>query len=125
MKIYVASGLKNKELVSSTIAFLSYFGHKVTCDWTQFDEEKIQSCAEYRQWAIDSELKGIEDCDLFLMILPAGRGSHIELGYATAKQKQIIILGEKIEGVMFYNDNRVTRCYSMKMVLEAINKFES
>lgn len=34
---------------------------------------------------------GIEDSDIVIIILPAGRGTHIEMGYAMALGKRIVL----------------------------------
>ncbi len=43
------------------------------------------------------ELNGIDESDIVIIVLPAGRGTHIELGYALAKGKKIILYSSNEE----------------------------
>ena len=50
-------------------------------------EETVEDLIEYSKL----EKKGIIDSDVVIILLPAGRGSHIELGMAIALNKKIIL----------------------------------
>lgn len=43
------------------------------------------------------ESKGIEDSDVVIILLPAGRGAHIELGMALALKKKVFLCGDEEE----------------------------
>lgn len=77
MKIYVASTLSNSETVKYAIDRLQNDGHTITYDWTSHGiihnkEDRIQAAV--------GEYRGVVDCDILLVIMPGGRGTHFEFG---------------------------------------------
>lgn len=108
MKLYLASSIRNMDMVKEVGALLESFGHKITCDWCAFSADTIAFSQQYRQFCIDDMFRGIDEADALVLIFPIGRGAHIEIGYAVAKEKRIIILSNKVEDeVLFYNDSRI------------------
>ena len=51
------------------------------------NDETIEDLIEYSK----SEQKGIIEADVVIILLPAGRGTHIELGMALALNKKIFL----------------------------------
>lgn len=89
MKFYIGSGFKNCELVNYYSKALEENGWLHTYNWTKniADEVTIEDLIEYSE----SEKKGIADADVVIILLPAGRGTHIELGMALALNKKIFL----------------------------------
>lgn len=88
MNFYIASGLKNKENVQYVAAHLKASGLTHTYDWTQngrsdsFEELKIIG---------EAERKGVLDADFLIVLLPGGKGTHVELGIALGQSKRVYL----------------------------------
>lgn len=89
MKFYIGSGLKNCELVDYYRKILEENGWSHTYNWTKNINKDItiDDLIEYSKL----EQKGIIDSDVVIILLPAGRGTHIELGMALALNKKIFL----------------------------------
>lgn len=89
MKFYIGSGMKNCELVNYYSKILEENGFNHTYNWTKniSNYETIEDLIEYSKL----EQKGIRDADVVIILLPAGRGTHIELGMALELNKKIFL----------------------------------
>lgn len=89
MKFYIGSGMKNYELVNYYSKILEEKGWKHTYNWAKNinGNETIEDLIEYSKL----EQKGIIDSEVVIILLPAGRGTHIELGMALALDKKIFL----------------------------------
>lgn len=92
MKFYIGSGLKNCELVNYYAKVLKRNGWNQTYNWVENinDDVSIEDMTSYAK----SESQGIIDSDVVIILLPAGRGAHIELGMALALNKKIFLCSE-------------------------------
>lgn len=117
MKIYVASSWKNASIVRDLAHYLREKGHKVfdftdprtrehgldhfvfnaeswtgkplkTIDWLDF----LKYSATER--AFKSDKAGIDWADAVILIVPSGRSSHMEAGYAVGCGKKLYIWGD-------------------------------
>lgn len=95
MKFYIGSGMKNCELVNYYAKTLEQTGWKHTYNWAKNinGDETIEDLVEYSKL----EQQGIIDSDVVVILLPAGRGTHIELGMALALNKKIFLCSETKE----------------------------
>ena len=95
MKFYIGSSLKNYELVQSYATALKEYGWIQTYDWVKNlnNEVSKESLTAFAQL----ELQGIIDSDIVIILLPAGRGAHIELGAALALNKKIFLCSSSLE----------------------------
>lgn len=89
MKFYVGSGMKNCELVNYYVKILKENGWNQTYNWVENvnADVSIEDMTEYAKL----ESKGIVDSDVVVILLPAGRGAHIELGMALALNKKVFL----------------------------------
>lgn len=128
MKFYIASKLENAATVSYLAAVLKEkFGWEHTYDWTVHGsvqgegEARLTEVAEY-------ELNGVRKADIVIVLLPGGRGTHVELGAALALGKRVYIWAETNEYFLhdertcvFYWNNRVTRVVGdIKLLIEVL-----
>lgn len=95
MNFYVASGLANKEQVQYITQKLQSQGYNLTYDWTNNQrattEKRLRSIGEL-------EKNAVAKSDIFILLLPGGKGSHTELGMALALGKRVYIYSaEKID----------------------------
>ncbi len=95
MKFYVGSGMKNCHLVKDYAKQLIEHGWVQTYDWVKNINEDVH-IAEMREYA-KLEKQGIIEADVVIILLPAGRGAHIELGMALALQKKIFLCADTDE----------------------------
>lgn len=95
MKFYIGSGMKNCELVNYYSKILEENGWKHTYNWAKNinGDETIEDLIEYSKL----EQQDIIDSDVVIILLPAGRGTHIELGMALALNKRIFLCSETKE----------------------------
>lgn len=107
MKIYVASSWKNVELVRVVANFLRNQGFEVD-DFTDdsrgryvFHYSEIGNLEDLdpitflydprAQRAFQEDKKWIDWADVVIMLMPAGKSSHLEAGYAKGAGKIVII----------------------------------
>ncbi|MDE7095835.1 MAG: nucleoside 2-deoxyribosyltransferase [Anaeroplasmataceae bacterium] len=95
MKFYIGSAIKNYEAVHSYATVLKEHGWTQTYDWVMSinNETSKESLTAYAQL----ELQGVIDSDIVIILLPAGRGAHIELGMALALNKKIFLCSSSLE----------------------------
>ncbi|WP_258870965.1 nucleoside 2-deoxyribosyltransferase [Halobacillus trueperi] len=91
MKFYVASSFKNKDHVRYVSEQLRNQGYIHTYDWTV--NERASSLKELREIG-QKEKEAVMEADVLIVILPAGKGSHIEYGIALGLGKTIYLYSE-------------------------------
>lgn len=113
MKFYVGSGMKNCELVNYYANLLKENGWEQTYDWVKNVSDDISKDDMIKYASLESQ--GIVDSDVVVILLPAGRGAHIELGMAMALNKEIFLCSVTNEEfnientVAFYELSKVTQ----------------
>lgn len=91
MKFYIASSFANIEKVRYVSGQLKDLGHIHTYDWTV--NERTSSFKELA--AIGQlEKEAVLEADILIVLLPAGKGSHIEMGIAVGQGKKIYLHSE-------------------------------
>ena len=95
MNFYIGSGMKNCELVNYYAKILKENDWKQTYNWVENINEDV-SIEDMTVYA-KLESQGIIDSDVVIILLPAGRGAHIELGMALALNKKIFLCSAKKE----------------------------
>lgn len=95
MKFYIGSGMKNCELINYYAKILKDNGWEQTYDWVKYmsDDVTLEDIIKYATL----ESQGIVDSDVVIILLPAGRGAHIELGMAMALNKKVFLCSDTIE----------------------------
>lgn len=88
MKFYIASSLKNIVNVRQVAEKLKSRGFLQTYDWTT--HSSIDSISKLRKVGHE-EISGVLDADVVIVMLPAGKGSHVELGIALGAGKKIYL----------------------------------
>jgi hypothetical protein len=88
MKFYVASSFKNIDKVREVSKQLKSRGYIHTYDWTQ--NEKVSTLEDLKLIG-QQEKSAVAEADFIVVLLPAGKGSHIEFGIALGLNKRIIL----------------------------------
>ena len=88
-RFYIASSLKNSELVNYYSKILEKNGWKHTYNWTKNinDVKNMENLIENAKL----EQNAIINSDIVIVLFPAGRGTHIELGMSLALNKKIYL----------------------------------
>lgn len=113
MKFYVGSGMRNCKLVNHYANLLIESGWEQTHDWVKNVNDDVSKDDMMKYASL--EARGIIDADVVIIILPAGRGDHIELGMAMALNKKIFLCGTTKEAfrientVAFYELPKITQ----------------
>ena len=113
MKFYIGSGMKNWELVNNYAKLLKENGWEQTHDWVKNISDDISRNDMIKYASLESQ--GIIDSDVVIILLPAGRDAHIELGMALALNKEVFLCSVTNEEfnientVAFYELSKVTQ----------------
>lgn len=117
--VYIATSLNNREPYEQACAEVEARGGHITVKWTDYsaphepgmtypDEEMESRCIR--------DLSGVGLADCLIAILPGGRGTHVEIGFALAREIPVLILGaagdfsnETLYPCAFYHHPNVTR----------------
>jgi hypothetical protein len=136
-KVYVIGSLRNPEIPKWS-ACIRDNGYKVFDDWFAAGPTADDAWKEYEQargrnyrdamkgyaarHVFEFDKKHIDEADIGVLILPAGKSGHAELGYMKGQGKKcIIVLNSEAErwDIMYnFFDHLV---YDMKELLEALN----
>lgn len=88
LKFYIASGLQNKESVQYIAKSLVNEGFTHTYDWTKNNRastvEELCSVGE-------QEREGVAEASFLIVLLPGGKGTHVELGMALAARRKVYL----------------------------------
>ncbi|KAA0561789.1 group-specific protein [Bacillus sp. CH30_1T] len=88
MNFYVASSFHNIKQVRDVSERLKRKGYIHTYDWTQ--NSRASTVEELKKIG-EKEKQAIIDSDVILVLLPGGKGSHVELGIALGLNKRVIL----------------------------------
>lgn len=87
-KFYVASSFQNKDIVHHVSKQLVDKGFIHTYDWTKND--RASTYEELMEIGLQ-EKNAVLEADFIIVLLPAGKGSHIEFGIALGQGKPIYL----------------------------------
>lgn len=117
---YVASRWRNKDIVLELVAKLRAKGKKVysffenkhsLMEITKDPEETMAKYESTKDWWDNpshkqiflDDMQGIQHSDALILLLPAGKSSHIEAGVAYGFGKHMILIGEQKEAESLYH----------------------
>ncbi|MGD6776743.1 MULTISPECIES: nucleoside 2-deoxyribosyltransferase [Bacillaceae] len=90
-KFYIASSFSNIEKVREVSSLLKNRGFTQTYDWTR--NERANTLEDLKVIG-SKELSAVLEADFLIVLLPAGKGSHIEFGIALGQGKKIYLFSE-------------------------------
>lgn len=93
MKYYIATSLSRSVRHNVVRDALNSLGHEISYDWTLHGSVKSVSKERLQQVAI-FELNGVLVADFVVVLLPGGKGTHLELGFAMGKNKKFFLHSE-------------------------------
>lgn len=121
MRYYIATSLKNTEdywRLDKVLAELPDWDN--TCRWPELPEELS------RTNILNLELRGVRTADLVVVLFPAGRGTHVEIGYALGRGVPVLALGGAGEEILAFDHPLVmhNRMFSWPTVEDAPRMME-
>ncbi len=112
-RFYVASSFKNIETVRYVSNELINKGYIHTYDWTK--NERASTIENLKEIGCQ-ERKAVMEADFIIVLLPAGKGSHVEFGIALGQGKKIYLYSQNDEvnnletTSTFYHLPQVEKC---------------
>ena len=127
LRIYIATRLDQAESHHRPLAdALRALGHTITYDWTTHGSVQGEEVSRIIEVA-RAEMEGITSADLCVVLLPGGRGTHVEIGIALAAGVPVLLVGEAEHfrpAVSFYYDAGVKWLYGQPLqALDAICRY--
>lgn len=118
-KFYVASSFRNLNAVHHVADYLKGKGYIHTYDWTQNAKAREEQTSTFEDLSNigQKEKIGVMDADFVVILLPGGKGTHIELGIALGLGKRIILhfpdsaINNFETTSTFYHLPEVEKCY--------------
>ncbi|RPF52054.1 group-specific protein [Aquisalibacillus elongatus] len=128
-KFYIASSFKNIDTVRLVGDELKNKGFVQTYDWTKNDKAStIKDLEEIGQ----KEKNAVMEADFIIVLLPAGKGSHIEFGIAMGQGKRIYLYSSNDEvnntetTSTFYHLSDVEKCIgSIDELIETVTNSQT
>jgi nucleoside 2-deoxyribosyltransferase len=119
MKFYVASSFRNRDAVNQVANHLKKRGHIQTYDWTKNAKAKEEQTFTFDDLKDigQKEKNAVIEADFVVVLLPGGKGTHIELGIALGQGKSIFIYspGGEINNFdttsTFYHLPEIEKCF--------------
>ncbi|MDV2582390.1 nucleoside 2-deoxyribosyltransferase [Alkalibacillus haloalkaliphilus] len=128
-KFYVASSFKNKDTVRRVNNELKNKGFISTYDWTQ--NERASTIHDLKVIG-QEEKNAVIEADFIIVLLPGGKGSHIEFGIALGQGKRIYLYSSNDEvndletTSTFYHLSEVEKCIgSIEDLIETVTNSQT
>ncbi|MBT2641468.1 group-specific protein [Bacillus sp. ISL-41] len=118
-KFYVASSFRNIDAVNFVTKQLVNKGYMHTYDWTKNAEAREEKTFTFEFLKVigQNEKDAVIESDFLVVLLPGGKGTHIELGIALGLGKRIFLYSpdRAIDHLdttsTFYHLPEVVKCY--------------
>jgi nucleoside 2-deoxyribosyltransferase len=118
-KFYVASSFKNIDAVRYVSKQLINKGYIHTYDWTKNEKARNERTSTFKDLKDigQKEKNAVLEADFIIILLPGGKGTHIELGIALGQGKRIFLYSpneeiNKFETTStFYHLPEVEKCF--------------
>lgn len=128
MKYYIATGFANKECHNHLMRMLQARGHTITYDWTR-EEPAVPRGPSVSQRIAELEVRGVVDADIVFVLLPGGKGTHVEIGAALATDTPVVMVplpqyDQDEQGVsIFYFHRLVWRSLNYTSAINSAEQF--
>ena len=108
VKYYVATSLLNIDAQRQAVAELDSIGWNLTYDWTVHGSVAAESKEDMIRIA-KAEVNGVKAAEVIVILLPGGRGTHVELGIGLGMGKRIVMIGESDKFCLFHEHPSIER----------------
>jgi nucleoside 2-deoxyribosyltransferase len=116
--IHVATSFENRTVARRVMRLLEAGDFAVARDWTVFENHQHLDSDRLRQQAMAR-------ADAVVVLLPAGRSTHVELGMAIGMGKPVLLFAGSEAVLHNHADNRVCSYYAHSGVLKLISMEEA
>ncbi|MGG2064687.1 group-specific protein [Bacillus sp. S14(2024)] len=120
MKYYVASSFGNIHTVRSVASSLNEKGFVQTYDWTK--NQRANTLKDLIEIG-EQEKQAVLDSDFLIVLSPAGKGSHIELGIALGVGKPIYLYSEHTDILDFETTSTFYHVKGVKTFVGELSSF--
>lgn len=118
-KFYVASSFRNIDAVNYVTNQLVTKGYVHTYDWTKNAKAREEQTSTFEDLIEigQKEKNAVMESDLVVILLPGGKGTHIELGIAIGQGKKVFLYSpdgaiDNFETTStFYHLPEIEKCY--------------
>lgn len=118
MKFYVASSFTNIDSVRRVSEILKKRGLIHSYDWTQNDRAStVQQLVQFGLY----EKHAVIESDILIVLLPAGKGSHVELGIALGHGKKVFLYSPTDEVIQFDKTSTFYHLPEVEIVIGTID----
>lgn len=90
MKFYIATSTERMTQHNHVRDALQSLGYTLTYDWTSHGSVRHTSKVRLQEVA-HLETQGILEADFVIVLLPGGKGTHVELGLSIGSKKKVFI----------------------------------
>jgi hypothetical protein len=116
--IHVATSFENRAVARRVMRLLEAGDFAIARDWTAFEHHQHLDSDRLRQQAMAR-------ADAVVVLLPAGRSTHVELGMAIGMGKPVLLFASSEDMLHNRVDNRVCSYYAHSGVLKVISQEEA
>lgn len=116
MRYYIASRIENAERVKELHALFRAAGWSCTYDWSVHGSVRGEGVTrETLSRVALAEMNGVTDADVVIVLLPGGRGTHVEMGAAIAVETPLVLWSPDPERD-FSCDERTSAFYHVEWI---------
>lgn len=92
-RLYISTGWENRALAAQVADVAEGGGWEIAYRWWRYDTKAFLDERE-RVRIGEEEINAIQSADAVLVILPGGRGTHVELGVALGAGKTTVLVAK-------------------------------
>ena len=115
VKVYIATGLERIDDQRRVAGWLRAEGHEITYDWGSHGPACGNGVDRIKEVAL-AEFNGVMSADVVLVLLPGGRGTHVEFGAAVGLGIPVVLWRECYSDGLFEDDRRTCAFYHLPTV---------
>lgn len=119
-RFYIATKLERAKDHNVVRDFLIENGHEITYDWTTHGSMKRTS-SEKLGYVGQAMIDAIVEADFVVVLLPGGRGTHIEFGAALAAKRPLFVHSE--DGEVFLPTEKTNAFYHHTLINKLVCPF--
>lgn len=126
--VYVGSGVGNLKAARNFMDHLEERGIMISYDWTKHGSVKTFGHNDQVHIALE-EVEGVLNADAVAILLPGGKGTHVEIGLALAQDKYVFMYVPSEVNILdedfcnFYNHPHVKIYSDLDLMLEDLNSW--